>query len=417
MEKISIKNFGGLKNIEFEFKKINIIIGPQASGKSITVKLTFFFKDFFKSIFKSIIEGDTKRDIDNKQKEKFITYFPREAWGTEDFEILYEINESYIKITRNGSTTFKIEYSADISKTIKKGRKLYADELGKFEGELRVPRFTLSYQFRQRFEECLSSDIDKLTAYDQYFVPAGRSFFANLQSGIFSFLSNNRQLDPFLIEFGSFYETFKQYTGNRNDTRKKRSHFENLESELINGEYILEKDKDYLMHKDNRKVNLTNASSGQQEILPLILIMRALYEMKFRHGATLYIEEPEAHLFPTAQRKIVQLLSRVFNERSESMQLIITTHSPYIVSSFNNLLEAGRIINEEPKHAEQVYKIIPKNEVINPKYLVAYSLQNGVKRMIIDEETQLISQNILDGVSDDISVEFGNLLEIGDDEL
>ena len=46
-EKIKIHNFGGITNLEAEFNQINIFIGPQASGKSITVKLIFFFKNIF----------------------------------------------------------------------------------------------------------------------------------------------------------------------------------------------------------------------------------------------------------------------------------------------------------------------------------------------------------------------------------
>mgnify|MGYP006206212493 CR=1 FL=1 len=48
------------------------------------------------------------------------------------------------------------------------------------------------------------------------------------------------------------------------------------------------------------------------------------------------IEEPEAHLFPVAQKHLIELLAIMVN-RNEDNQLIITTHSPYILSSFNNL--------------------------------------------------------------------------------
>ena len=44
-ERIIIKKFSCIDNLNAEFKQINIFIGPQASGKSITVKLLFFFKN------------------------------------------------------------------------------------------------------------------------------------------------------------------------------------------------------------------------------------------------------------------------------------------------------------------------------------------------------------------------------------
>ena len=71
-EIITIENFGGIKFIEIEFKRINILIGPQAAGKSITVKLSYFFKTFFAEITKSITNNETKRQLDRRQIEKFI---------------------------------------------------------------------------------------------------------------------------------------------------------------------------------------------------------------------------------------------------------------------------------------------------------------------------------------------------------
>jgi predicted ATPase len=51
MEKIEIKDFGGLKNTEIPINKINLFIGKQASGKSISIKLMYYFKSFFRDFF------------------------------------------------------------------------------------------------------------------------------------------------------------------------------------------------------------------------------------------------------------------------------------------------------------------------------------------------------------------------------
>lgn len=168
-----------------------------------------------------------------------------------------------------------------------------------------------------------------------------------------------------------------------------------------------------MVHRDSRKVNLSNASSGQQETLPLVLVLNTLANIGFHDGgATLYIEEPEAHLFPTAQKRIVQLLARTFNTIDSNFQIIVTTHSPYILSSFNNLIEAGKIIEEKTSLSAKVHRVVPKDEIIKPSDLIAYSLNKGEKSILIDKDTKLISQNILDSVSDEISLEFGKLLDI-----
>ncbi|WP_298884263.1 ATP-binding protein [uncultured Polaribacter sp.] len=414
-EAIYIENFGGLKKMSFELKSINVLIGPQASGKSISAKLIYFFKNFSSEIIKSVENGESKRELDSKQKEKFTTYFPKESWPKNSFKIEYKINDSSITIERKASKTLSFSYSDDYKKILNKGRKYLKEEQKKLEQEIRIPSYKINRNTRNRFYECLKTDISEVSSYTQFFVPAGRSFFANIQSSIFSFLSNNKSLDPFLIEFGSFYDNFKRFANDEDFGRNKKpdKNFDKLINEIMNGNFLREKDKDYIIHNDSRKVNLSNASSGQQETLPLVLILKALTKLHFSNGgATLYIEEPEAHLFPTAQKKIIQLLARTFNNSRNNFQIIVTTHSPYILSSFNNLLEAGKIIEEQPNKINDVYKVIPKEEVLNPNDIIAYSVFGGQKKVLIDEETQLISQNILDSVSDEIAIDFGKLLDI-----
>ena len=43
MRKLTVKNFSVIKEAELEFGKITVLIGPQASGKSLLCKLAFFF--------------------------------------------------------------------------------------------------------------------------------------------------------------------------------------------------------------------------------------------------------------------------------------------------------------------------------------------------------------------------------------
>ena len=87
MEKLIIKNFAGLKDVEIAINKINIIIGPQASGKSVIAKLLFYFRSFIREIFVSGIERESKRSLDKKLKDLFEKYFPSDSWGETEFSI------------------------------------------------------------------------------------------------------------------------------------------------------------------------------------------------------------------------------------------------------------------------------------------------------------------------------------------
>ena len=58
------------------------------------------------------------------------------------------------------------------------------------------------------------------------------------------------------------------------------------------------------------------------------------------------IEEPESHLFPETQKKIMQFIAAVKNNGNE---ILVTTHSPYILGELNNLLYANNISGKVPK--------------------------------------------------------------------
>lgn len=412
MEKIKIENFAGIKSMDFEFKSINILIGPQGAGKSVTVKLLYFFKSFFSEALRSVDSEESKRELDKKQKEKFITFFPKESWPKGNFKITYTLEKTTITIERL-SNQVNFDYSDNLKKVIAKVRKIYADEKKRISDDPKRSSYSFKRQLNEKLEILFKKEISTESMYSQFFIPAGRSFFANIQKSIFSFLSDNRSLDPFLIEFGSFYENLKRFYNRETNTDKVDKEFEEIISKILNSKYLREKEKDFLIHNDNRKVNLSNASSGQQETLPLVVILRVLNELHFSgSGATIYIEEPEAHLFPIAQKAMVKLLARTFNNKSSKFQIIVTTHSPYILASFNNLLQAGRLTKLKPSEAKKISKVVPIQEQINPDLLSAYSLNLGKKDELLEGETKLISQTILDSVSNEIAVEFGDLLDI-----
>lgn len=61
------------------------------------------------------------------------------------------------------------------------------------------------------------------------------------------------------------------------------------------------------------------------------------------HYTKLVLEEPELNLFPLTQYELVkQVVKNLDFERGDN--LVITTHSPYIMTFFNNLIQAGNAI-------------------------------------------------------------------------
>ncbi|BAU65632.1 hypothetical protein STA3757_30210 [Stanieria sp. NIES-3757] len=105
MEKIEIKDFVGIKDITIEIKQINILIGPQASGKSIVAKLLFYFKSFIFEMISAAKELKSVRELNRDYKHKFKTFFPSSSWGNQDFTIRYSIDQEFIEIYRKKSSS------------------------------------------------------------------------------------------------------------------------------------------------------------------------------------------------------------------------------------------------------------------------------------------------------------------------
>lgn len=94
MQKISIKNFGPIKEFESEVKNINLFIGPQASGKSTISKSIFILKSLKDKLMIFIL------DVSDEQLEHPINAFSKylgrwfaecfsKTWRMRSFELTY----------------------------------------------------------------------------------------------------------------------------------------------------------------------------------------------------------------------------------------------------------------------------------------------------------------------------------------
>jgi len=127
----------------------------------------------------------------------------------------------------------------------------------------------------------------------------------------------------------------------------------------------------------------------------------------------LYIEEPEAHLFPSAQSLLMEyLIGSVANNRSENRQrsLILTTHSPYIMAKLNVFLKAGQLARRK-KRNQDINEIVPRDCWLNEQQLSAFAIEDGRLVSLLDDEG-FIDGTYLDGVSEVIDDEYSSLLEI-----
>ncbi len=467
--KLVIENFAGIKSAELEVNDITILIGPQASGKSVIAKLVYFFEDFWNvsTLLRPELRsdkfsgsnkpwtGDFKKRFETAKINIFKSFFPPESW-TEKFSIEYRRTNTLFrvfKLKRSPDLNIEIEGGEDDLENLHKivqireeysklkweQKSLYSriyqkkkllHELSNMPRERQVLEHILQLQNEiQEIEEKLKRleerykrlSIDEVVYHEllvlyqekNIFIPASRSFFALLKESFFKLLEADVTIDPFVINFGKHWENAKALF----QTEK----FSDLFKRFVKAKYIYERETEFLLHNDLRKVPLFMASSGQQELLPVLMVLKYLEVTQEITASTnfVFFEEPETHLFPETQKHLVEFISEVFNS-NPGLKFFITTHSPYILTSFNNLIYAAYISSKSGQNEAKLGKlknVIPQNRWIPPDRISTYAIdpRKGAYR-IQEKETGLISQTIIDDISDKISMEFEELLSIEFDD-
>jgi predicted ATP-binding protein involved in virulence len=119
------------------------------------------------------------------------------------------------------------------------------------------------------------------------------------------------------------------------------------------------------------------------------------------------VEEPEQNLFPNSQQKLINSLIE-YNNSTEGNRLIISTHSPYILSSLNNSILAEEVFEKTGKSIDAY----GKDKRVAFADVSAYQLDDGRIYDIKDYETNLINAEAIDRCSDVINSDFDRLLDL-----
>jgi predicted ATPase len=413
MEKLTVTNFLVIKNAEIEIKDINLFIGPQANGKSVLARLIHLFKKYLEGVFfDSIKDNLSKREVDKVALTEFEKMFPKYTWENQLLNITYEINNYSIGFKTKKKADGKYSLNVEISKSLcdlrTKLKKNY-DGFVALKGENKAKSIQSEYKiYSDALTKTLTEDeISSLTEMS-IFIPAGRSFFANVNENIFSLLASGTfEFDQILSDFGSRYSTAKKYIYDQHVFRRTELNKDTqpqlraLMKGILKGEYIYENKKDWIK-SENTKINVSNSSSGQQEALPLLILLS--FWPYVISKSNFIIEEPEAHLFPFAQRDVINLLSFVYNTSGRKHKFLLTTHSPYVLSAINLLImgEKARLNNAD----------INKNLCIPFDRVTAYKIIDGYAVNILDSESQLIAAQLIDDVSIEFDNEFSRLLDL-----
>lgn len=181
-----------------------------------------------------------------------------------------------------------------------------------------------------------------------------------------------------------------------------------LMEQILQGEYRTMNGEERLQVTDDRYVKINFASSGQQEAVWILNVV--FYYLLNNKKSYFIIEEPESHLFPNAQKLIAEFISLAKNGGNK---ILLTTHSPYILGSINNMLYANRISGKGDKAV--LANIMNPLKWIEFEKLAAYYVENGKIRSCLDEEFEAIDNAVIDEASDEINMDYEKMVGLRHD--
>lgn len=306
MKHLTIRNLGPLDEVDIELRRINVIIGPQSSGKSCVLKTACYCTWVEKRI-----ELTQKVDLFG-EKDRFIKELVR-----------FHKLEGYIR-----ENTY-VEYESDYMH---------------FSYDNTYKKFTFEWKNRWGYKGV------KVT-----YIPAERNMVAAIPNWF-----DVQLADDNIRSFMSDWEVARKATVNELAVL-------NLD---VSYRYDPMTNSDKVAVAKDVVLDFTNASSGLQSLIPLYVhlnyldklqytqekkesvqktlekreLQRVIYaesngkeEIYLRYVNTdhcdIFLEEPEENLFPPTQSRLVEWLLAM-SEGEYANNLFIATHSPYVLTSF-----------------------------------------------------------------------------------
>lgn len=373
-----------------DLRRVNIIIGPQSSGKSTILKIACFCDWMERQI--ELTQNPDKYCDSNFFIENLIGFHKLEG---------YLQQETYIR---------------------------YVNDAVSFDYSEKNKKCTFKWNEAKRW---------KYKRTKIAYIPAER----NLVAAIPNWYQVNMNKDN-ILDFMKEWEF----------ARKAFLKGEQILDLPAKYEYNAYNQGDRIKLENGKELDLTVASSGLQALTPLYVMLRYLTSEYYKeahtnveqdmlrqnlhevvakecagltkgeqqniidtiltpHHTDLFVEEPEAHIFPSTQKSFVYSLVEMLNGNVQHT-CFLATHSPYILTAFNNIILAGETMAMSKEKADKVSVIMPKRQTLCYDEVAAFEMSNGRNHSIMDEDFRLISADAIDAASQEISNDFDYLLNI-----
>lgn len=416
MAKLRVKNFGPIKdgfseNDGFiEIRKVTIFIGEQGSGKSTIAKLysTFLWleKAFFCN-FDITFDFKTKDFITlcsnqllpdfyftEKTELEYIGEYCKFSFNKGKFNFYTGLSEKYVRpkimyipsernlvsVLENAEGIKKLPIMLDLlQKEIRTAKKNFIPKLSDATNTLSLNNYSIKY-------DSSSDSIIVIEKESNTAVPLTMSS-SGLQSVI-----------PLMIVIAFLGKEIRKPI-----LDKLRNLSPNEREFILNSisNKILAKNMEVFFTSGLGTENLEKEINKNSTVLKKYINMRLIN----------IVEEPEQNLFPDYQKKIIESLILHTNQDSNpnlDNQLIITTHSPYVLGVLNNCIYAGKLTKQNKNCSD----IIPLTKQISDENISAYKIENGKLHSIISDDSHLINNSEIDDCSEAINSDYQKLEDI-----
>lgn len=391
IEKLIVQNLGPIQMASLELRKVTVFIGTQASGKSVLAKLVAMLRRY------TFLENESKKRRSKTWWQEEFAYFgldefqPNQStiqFNNEDFSIYFD--KSNLKLAYQNKrlqTLIKEIKSLETQQVTLEIASRTAFEQENYEQATRlgIERNQYAVELRKAKSEL------KFSFLEAEYIPAERV--------LLSFMRHGHDFDDLYI--GGFIEKF-------ND---KRSLKKKIPVYPLDITFHYDEDE-----YDENRISLGNsttsfplykASSGIQSLVPLQVLMETINpKQKYQF----IIEEPELNLYPTTQKNVVCSLIEKCTKGDN--RLIITTHSPYVLTTLCNLIQAKNVLKKHPEKAKAIYALVPAAQLLDFDDVAVYFVADGKVESLRDEVFQNIDATPLDSVSNELGAIYDKLLDL-----
>lgn len=397
MRKIRIKNIGPLEDSGVIYiKPVMLIVGKQSMGKSTFMKVLCFCEWLEKTIMtgdQEVVNKYTHNGMFVKNLSKFFRM--GDSFFSEKSEIHYKGDCISIDLDKKASNA-KITKVADFDK------KRFNEKLCFLPAER-----NLVYA---------SKNIRKDFSSDKYDMLFNYIFEYGDEENVHYFTKDNPLVMPFDRETRYYYDDVKQVpvveVGHKAIPIQPMFTSSGIQSSLPMLLMIFGALRKAGTTKSVSLDEISNtiarivmdASSGNtNEIHVKDATFQLVTNVITYRRSRIFIEEPEENLFPGSQYELILAIVKALKETNtrtgEDNYVMMTTHSPYILSTLNLLL----------KNAVAFGSIIGNDWMLGEEYVLpvdkfgAYCADHGTMIDILNKESGFIDGEYLDTISQEIN--------------